>query len=75
MTTLTETLSKGSDRCAKNKRIDSRVAGEVRSTSCDSSSVEKKQYVDRYYLYQVASEYATDHFLMCGEFVLSSGVF
>ena len=66
MTTLADMMSKGGDRCAMTKRIDSRIVGQVRSTSGDSTSVEKKQYVDRHYLYQLVSEYATDHFMICG---------
>ena len=52
MTTLADMLSKteGGDMSAMNKRIDSRISGQVGNTSGDSSRVEKKQYVDRQYL-------------------------
>ena len=32
----------------------------------DFSTLERKQYVDRQYLYNLVSEYATDHFMICG---------
>ena len=67
MSTLADMLSSGGgDRSTMIKRIDSRIAGCQSSTSGDSSTVEKKHYVDRQYLYHLVSEYATDHFMICG---------
>ena len=63
--TLADMLSKRGDRSALIIRIDSRIAGES-SASGDSSTMERKQYVDRQYLYHLVSEYATDHFMICG---------
>ena len=65
MSTVADMMSKGGDRSAMAVRLDSRIAGQA-CTSGDSSTVEKKQYVDRHYLYQLVSEYATDHFMICG---------
>ena len=65
MSTVDDMMSKGGDRSAMTVRIDSRTAGQA-CTSGDSSTIEKKQYVDRHYLYQIVSEYATDHFMICG---------
>ena len=62
---LADMMSKRGDKSAMNIRIDSRIAGES-SASGDSSTVERKQYVDRQYLYHLVSEYATDHFMICG---------
>ena len=74
MSTVADMLSKGGDRSAMIIRIDSRIAGRA-CTSGDSSTVERKQYVDRQYFYQLVSEYATDHFMICGGFVLNCEVF
>ena len=68
--TVADMLSSGGDRSAMTKRIDSRIAG-LRTASSGggdgaSCTVERKQYVDRHYLYQLVSEYATDHFMICG---------
>ena len=62
---LADMMSKRGDKSAMNIRIDARIAGES-SASGDSSTVERKQYVDRQYLYHLVSEYATDHFMICG---------
>ena len=63
--TLADMMSKRGDKSAMSIRIDSRIAGHL-STSGDSSTLERKQYVDRQYLYHLVSEYATDHFMICG---------
>ena len=62
---LADMMSKRGDKSAMNIRIDARIAGES-SASGESSTVERKQYVDRQYLYHLVSEYATDHFMICG---------
>ena len=64
--TLADMLSKGGDKSAMITRIDSRIAGCRSSASGDSGAVERKHYVDRQYLYHLVSEYATDHFMICG---------
>ena len=68
--TMADMLANEGDRSAMTKRIDSRIAGFRSSVACSgggaSCTVEKKQYVDRHYLYQLVSEYATDHFMICG---------
>ena len=66
--TVADMLSKEGDRSAMTKRIDARIAGCRTASSGGGASctVEKKQYVDRHYLYQLVSEYATDHFMICG---------
>ena len=63
--TLADMMSKRGDKSAMIIRIDSRIAGQS-SASGDSSTVERKHYVDRQYLYHLVSEYATDHFMICG---------
>ena len=63
---LSDMLSKNGDKSAMITRIDSRIAGRRSSASGDSSTVERKHYVDRQYLYHLVSEYATDHFMICG---------
>ena len=64
--TLADMLSKGGDRSAMITLIDSRIAGRT-SASGDSSTVERNFNVDRKYFYHLLSEYATDHFMICGE--------
>ena len=66
--TLADMMSKIGDSSAMIRRIDSRIADRGRSSvrGGDSSTQEKKQYVDRQYLYTLVSEYATDHFMICG---------
>ena len=65
--TMADMLSSEGDRSAMTKRIDSRIAGcRAASSGGASYTVEKKQYIDRHYLYQLVSEYATDHFMICG---------
>ena len=65
--TMADMLSGEGDRSAMTKRIDSRIAGHSGSGGGGAScTVERKQYVDRHYLYQLVSEYATDHFMICG---------
>ena len=49
--TVADMMSKGGDRSGMTVRIDSRIAGRA-STSGDSSTLERRQYVDRQYLYQ-----------------------
>ena len=72
MRTAADMLSKVGDRSAMIKRIDSRIVGGNAAAAYSggggggSCTVEKKQYVDRHYLYQLVSEYATDHFMICG---------
>ena len=61
--TVADMISKAGDRSVMTVRIDSRIAG--RGSSGDSSTLERKQYVDRQYFYQVVSDYATDHFMIC----------
>ena len=63
--TLADMLSKRGEKSAMIIRIDSRIAGRS-SASGDSSTMERKQYVDRQYLYHLVSEYVTDHFMICG---------
>ena len=63
--TLADMMSKRGDKSAMIIRIDSRIAGES-SASGDSSALERKHYVDRQYLYHLVSEYAADHFMICG---------
>ena len=62
---LADMMSKRGDKSAMIIRIDSRIADRS-SASGDSSTLERKHYVDRQYLYHVVSEYATDHFMICG---------
>ena len=62
---LADMMSKRGDKSAMIIRIDSRIADRS-SVSGDSSTLERKQYVDRQYLYHLVSEYATDHFIICG---------
>ena len=62
---LVDMMSKRGDKSAMIIRIDSRIADRS-SASGDSSTLERKQYVDRQYLYHLVSEYATDHFMICG---------
>ena len=67
--TLADMMSKTGDSSAMIRRIDSRIADRGGSSSVrggDSSTQERKQYVDRQYLYTLVSEYATDHFMICG---------
>ena len=66
--TVADMLSSEGDRSAMTKRIDSRISGSRAAVPSGgvSCTVEKKQYVDRHYLYQLVSEYATDHFMICG---------
>ena len=72
--TLADMLSKRGDKSAMIIRIDSRIAGRS-SASGDLNTMERKQYVDRQYLYHLVSEYATDHFMICGGFVRKCEVF
>ena len=64
--TLADMLSKTGDRSAMIRRIDSRIVDRLSASGGDFSTVERKQYVDRQYLYNLVSEYATDHFMICG---------
>ena len=66
--TVANIMSTAGDRSVMTVRIDSRIASRVasRSSSGDSSTPERKHYVDRQYLYHLVSEYATDHFMICG---------
>ena len=63
---LADMLSKTGDSSAMIRRIDSRIADRSSASGGDFSTVERKQYVDRQYLYNLVSEYATDHFMICG---------
>ena len=62
---VADMMSGRGDKSVMTVRIDSRIGG-LASTSGDSSTLERKQYVDRQYLYQVVSDYATNHFMICG---------
>ena len=67
--TLADMLSKTGDSSAMIRRIDSQIANRLSGSGGgggDSSTLERKQYVDRQYLYNLVSEYATDHFMICG---------
>ena len=64
--TLADMMSKTGDSSAMIRRIDSRIADRSSASGGDFSTVERKQYVDRQYLYNLVSEYATDHFMICG---------
>ena len=64
---LADMMSKRGDKSAMIIRIDSRIADRPSASGVgDSSTLERKQYVDRQYLYHLVSEYATDHFMICG---------
>ena len=64
--TLADMMSTRGDKSAMIIRIDARIAGEASASGGDSSTLERKHYVDRQYLYHLVSEYATDHFMICG---------
>ena len=64
--TLADMMSTRGDKSAMIIRIDARIAGQASASGGDSSTLERKHYVDRQYLYHLVSEYATDHFMICG---------
>ena len=63
---LADMMSKRGDKSTMSIRIDAQIADRSSIIGGDSSTVERKHYVDRQYLFHLVSEYATDHFMICG---------